>query len=214
MLRRLAFTFGMVCLLPLGFLQLAARGQSPGVVNLEQSYVVIFVDKEGLGHQHGVIGKLSEGELRLGTKESAGRLVFDMPSFVADTPQARRYVKLQGEIDEQTQKDVTASMLGRRVLDVKKFPTAVFEIKSATPMQARSRNGRPQYSLQGEFTLHGVTKPLSIQAEVFTEKNATRVRGAFYLQQTEYGIKPFTMAFGAVGVADRLTVYGELFLNK
>ena len=36
--------------------------------------------------------------------------------------------------------------------------------------------------------------------------------GNFSLLQTDYGIKPFTTALGAIGVADRLTIYGDLWV--
>ncbi|MBW3600385.1 MAG: YceI family protein [Planctomycetes bacterium] len=191
-----------------------AAAQSAGEVDLEKSQAIIFVDKTGFGHQHAVVGKLLESQVRLGARESAGRIVFDMTSFVADPPEARRYLGLEGEIDEGTRKKVTSSMLGRKVLDVKNYPTAVFEINSATIMPQRSRQGHPRYSLQGEFTLHGVTQPLTIQADAVPAGDRIRLRGGFYLTQTQYGITPFTAAFGTVGVKDRLTVYGEIYVAK
>jgi hypothetical protein len=191
-----------------------ARAQSPGAVDLEKSEAIIFVDKTGFGHQHAVVGKLLESRIRLGAQESAGRLVFDMTSFIADPPAARRYLGLKGDIDEATRKKVTASMLGRKVLDAKQHPTAVFEIKSATPMRERSRAGHPRYAIEGEFRLHGVTRPLTIHADAVPAGDRVRLRGGFYLTQTDFGITPFTAAFGTVGVKDRLTVYGEIYLVK
>jgi hypothetical protein len=40
-----------------------------------------------------------------------------------------------------------------------------------------------------------------------------RVRGNFSILQTQYGIRPYSKAFGAVGVADRLTIYGDIQLE-
>ena len=38
------------------------------------------------------------------------------------------------------------------------------------------------------------------------------LRGGFTLLQSQFGITPFTKAFGAVGVADELKVYGDLWV--
>ena len=68
------------------------------------------------------------------------------------------------------------------------------------------------YQLTGKFTLHGTTRPLKMNAEVFQEKGYARLRGGFNIRQTSYGMKPFKKALGAVGVADQLTIYGEILV--
>jgi hypothetical protein len=40
----------------------------------------------------------------------------------------------------------------------------------------------------------------------------TRIFGNFSILQSDFGIMPFRKALGAVGVADRLTIYGELWV--
>jgi polyisoprenoid-binding protein YceI len=189
-------------------------GTTTGVVDLEKSRVAILVDKVGLGHRHAVIGRLRDGRLRLNADREAGRLVFDMTSFVADTAEGRRYVGLEGETDLSTQKQVNANMLGKEVLHVERFPTAVFEVHSTIALREPSKQGQLRYALQGEFTLHGVTHPLTIYAEAIDKGAWLHLRGGFYLRQTDYGIEPFRKAFGAVGVADQLTVHGEIYLLK
>jgi hypothetical protein len=37
-----------------------------------------------------------------------------------------------------------------------------------------------------------------------------RLQGSFSILQSDYGITPFSKALGAVGVADRLTISGDL----
>jgi hypothetical protein len=32
--------------------------------------------------------------------------------------------------------------------------------------------------------------------------------------QTQFGITPYSKAFGAIGVADKLTIYGEIHIAK
>ena len=83
-----------------------------GDVNLEHSRVYIKVGKVGLGHEHGVIGKLRSGSLKLDGEAPKGTLVFDMSSFDADTPAARKFVGLEGTTDESTRKQVNNNMRG------------------------------------------------------------------------------------------------------
>ena len=183
-----------------------------GDVDVNRSRVYTFVGKTGFGHEHGVTGRLKSGSIRLGTDRDAGQLVFDLTSFSADTSEARRYVGLEGETDASTQEQVTANMLGAYVLDTEHYPTATFLIKSALPIRGDQPDGAKRYQLEGQFTLHGVTRPLRIIAEARAESGAIRLRGAFVLLQTDYGIKPFSKALGAVGVTDKLKIYGDILI--
>lgn len=186
---------------------------APGEFALNHSYVYMFVGKVGLGHEHGVMGKLSAGKLRLGARESAGRIVFDMQSFTADTDQARKYVGLSGTTSAGTREQVNTNMLGAKVLHVSQFPTATFDIDSA-PCVSGPVDGKSVYELNGNLTLHGTTRPLRIKAEVTPDKNGyLHVRCGFVLSQSEFGITPFTKALGAIGVADELKVYGDAWLR-
>ncbi len=185
----------------------------PGDIDLKRSRVFVKVGKTGLGHEHGVTGQFKGGHVELNVAEEAGEMVFDMTSFVADTTEARRYVGLKGETDASTAHKVTANMTGADVLDVRRFPTATFQISSVQPAKEQTSKDGTQYVLDGKFTLKGTTQPLRILATAIPQKDGSiRLRGGFRIQQTSYGITPYSTAFGAIGVADQLTIYGELFL--
>src|SRR5260370_12955605 len=104
----------------------------PGEIDVEKSRVYVLVGKKGLGHGHGVEGKIKSGSINLNADKDSGAIEFDMASFIADTDEARKYVELKGTIGESTRDKVTKSMLGPEVLDVEEFPTAKFKIKSTT----------------------------------------------------------------------------------
>ncbi len=190
----------------------AQESVAPGDVNLGVSRVYTFVDKTGLGHQHAIEGKLSSGNLMLGLESSAGQLVFDMRSFDADTAAARRYLGLEGTTGESTRAQVNANMKGNQVLDVARHATATFEIVSAIPTGQTSKRGLPTYQLTGDFTLHGVKKPISVLTEVEQARGWLHVRGNFVIAQTSFGITPYSKAFGAIGVADSLRIHGDLWV--
>lgn len=183
-----------------------------GAVDLSRSRAYVFVGKTGLGHDHGAVGLIKSGNIRPGAAKDAGTLVFDMASFVADTPEAREYVGLSGEVSASTRDKVTENMLGPDVLDVATYPTATFAIRSAVTSSEQRPDGTIQYRLDGDFTLHGVTRPLRVNVESEVSNGQVRLRGLFTIRQTHFGIKPYSKALGAVGVADELKIWGDVWL--
>jgi polyisoprenoid-binding protein YceI len=135
-----------------------------------------------------------------------------MRSFDADTLSARRYLGLSGTTDQSTRSKVNANMKGADVLNVRQFPRATFDVASALPTGKSSKRGLPTYQLSGTFELHGTKQPIRIVAEVEQARGWLHVRGNFTIQQTSYGITPFSKAFGAIGVADALRIHGDLWV--
>ena len=107
---------------------------------------------------------------------------------------------------------MTATMLGPDILDVSHHPTARFDVEAFKLGETKS--GKRQYHLRGKFTLHGVTQELRLTAEGTSERGYLHLKGKFPLKQTDYGIKPFKKALGAVGVANELTVYGDVWIKE
>ena len=186
----------------------------PGDAFLPGCRVYAFVGKTGLGHEHGVVGQLQSGRLHLDAAQDAGQLVFDMRSFTADTDVARQYVGLSGATPADTRQEVRTNMLGTAVLDAARYPTAAFVVRTVAKLPQPSSKGLAQYQLDGDFTLHGVTRPIKVVAEAEEQKGWLHLRGGFTMLQTQFGITPFTKAFGVVGVADELKVYGDLWFAK
>ena len=195
----------------------AAGAETPSValaagdVYLPSSHVWVLVGKTGFGHEHGVQGSLASGRLRLGATEDAGELVFDMTSFVADTEAARRRVGLEGASSDSAFRQVNANMRGPEVLHVDAYATAVYRVRSAAAEPA-APGGPARYRLEGDLTLQKTTRPLSFVVEASPRNGWTFVTGSFKLRQSDYGIKPYVKAFGAVGVADELTISGDLWV--
>lgn len=201
--------------LPLNAQQSAARVQqtfSPGQIDTSACRVFIKVGKTGLGHEHGVEGRLKSGFLNLGATTNAGQIIFDIASFQADTPAARQYVGLAGATDADTQRQVNANMLGPDVLDARRFPTATFRVNTIQQLPADRPGGSPKYQLDGDFTLHGTKRPVRILAESSAPSGHVRLHGSFSILQSDYGITPYSKAFGAIGVADSLTIWGDLWI--
>lgn len=186
---------------------------APGEIWTKASRAYIFVGKTGLGHEHAVVGRVKSGFVHLDSRQNAGQIVFDMTTFTADTAEARKFLSLEGTTPASRQKEVTDNMLGADVLNVRKFPTATYAIASALPLGQRSKDGHELYQLKGTFTLHGVARPLKLDVEAIPQTGGLRLHGAFAIKQTDFAIKPFSKAFGAVGVTDELTIHGEIVIE-
>ena len=183
-------------------------------IDTRSSRVYVYVGKTGFGHEHAVLGAIKKGVIHLGASHDAGQIVFDMSRFVAGTAEARRYIGLKGTASASTARQVTANMLSKDVLDVRRFPTSTFTISSALPLKSNGDRRTSRYVLDGAFTLHGVTRPLKLVVEAKENDEKVHLRGHFSIRQTSFGITPYSKAFGAVGVADKLTIYGEIDVAK
>ena len=183
---------------------------TPGEVDIDGSRIYVFVGKTGLGHDHGIVGRLVSGRVILDAPQNAGQLVFDMQSLLADTPEARKALGLAGETDASTRKQTTANMLGPDVLDVARHPTATFDIESAIRSRRPVNGAKPTVDLVGTFTLHGVARKVVIPAEVGAAGRVLRLIGSFRIKQTDFGIKPYKKLGGVVGVTDELVIHGDI----
>lgn len=211
----LTFIAGLCAIsLCLGGTVSAQNSQRTGEINTTSSRVYTFVGKTGFGHEHAVIGEIKSGIIQLGALHNAGEIVFDMTTWKADTPQARKYIGLKGTTSASTQSEVNANMLGSGVLNVRKYPTSTFKISSAIPLKQQPSNGKTLYQLDGTFTLHGTSRKIRVIAEVTDNNQQQHLRGSFTIKQTDYGITPFSKAFGAVGVTDELKIFGDLDLAR
>jgi len=211
--RNLSACLILLCGAARTFGQAAPANPRPGDVDTAHSRVYMLVGATGLGHEHGVEGRLASGHIDLGAAQNAGKVVFDMNSLTAETAAARKYVGLNGETDASTAKQVNDNMRGASVLDVAKFPQAELVIDSATVVEPTQPGGPQKVVLDGKFTLHGVTQWIRIPAQIEVVNNMIHLRGSCSILQTQFGITPFTKLLGAVGVADEVKIWGDLWLN-
>ncbi|MGH3940224.1 MAG: YceI family protein [Pseudonocardiaceae bacterium] len=81
-------------------------------------------------------------------------------------------------------------------LDARKFSKIKFSSTSVT------RND-DSATIEGELTLHGVTNPISVQAH----NDGKHWNADLTLDQTKYGIKPFSAMMGALKVKPEVKIH-------
>jgi polyisoprenoid-binding protein YceI len=87
----------------------------------------------------------------------------------------------------------------RRLLDTGRYPEAVFVATRFDP-------GGDGGVIEGEFTLHGTARPLTLQVTQ-TGPGAYQATGS--VVQSSYGIKPYSGFFGALKVRDAVVIEAE-----
>ncbi|MEK6325058.1 MAG: YceI family protein [Acidobacteriota bacterium] len=94
------------------------------------------------------------------------------------------------------------STMRNEVLEVSKYPEITF--KSSNVAATKTGEGQYQARISGDLTLHGVTRPLTISAQLDFGDKTLRAKGAFALKQSGFNIKPVSIAGGTIKVKDEL----------
>ncbi len=115
------------------------------------------------------------------------------------------------EMKRDDQKKLEHEMY-ENVLDVSHYPTAVYESKEIIVQKVA--DGRLNARVNGELSFHGMTQPLTLQANVNVLGTMLRISGDFTLRQSDYGIKPVSFAAGALRLKDELKFTFDLVARK
>ncbi len=104
-------------------------------------------------------------------------------------------------------------LMHSEVLETEKYPDIIFQ--SASVSASRLARGRYRVRMIGDLSLHGVTNNgLWVYAKVVVDENGLRADGEFSLQQTDYGIKPYSAAGGTIKVKNELKFSFDIVAGK
>jgi polyisoprenoid-binding protein YceI len=140
--------------------------------------------------------------------------------FVPDTLEGGRVrltikadsLAVTGDIREKDRLEIERKMRDD-VLVVSTYPEIVFESTSITPR--RIAEGRYRLRIIGDLTLRGVTqRSLWIHADVTFADDRLRAQGEFALKQTDYKIKPISVAGGTLKVKNELKFKFDIVAKK
>jgi polyisoprenoid-binding protein YceI len=163
-------------------------------IDTTRSTITVHVGKAGLlsaaGHDHWISAPVSSGSVR----ESGALAV----QFKVET--AKMTVKPDPKVDEKTQATIQKDM-ETMTLETAKYPEIAFQSSRVEP------SGDNQWKLEGNLSIHGVTKPVSLVVK--------RANGAYtghtVLKQTDFGIKPITVGGGIVKVKNEIEIEFEVY---
>jgi polyisoprenoid-binding protein YceI len=105
-------------------------------------------------------------------------------------------------LSDKDRRDIAQNQ--EKTLQYTKFPDITF--------RSTAVNGSaPNLSLQGDLTVMGNTRPVTLDLEVSDAGNETRIVGRTTLVQTDFGVKPYSK-MGALKVKDPVDMQIELTL--
>lgn len=126
----------------------------------------------------------------------------------AITPASMRLVVKAASLHEtgakftEPQKQIINKELREIVLHPDQYPDITFRSTSVT---AKPRGaGRYEVKIDGDLTLHGVTKRITIPAVVTLEGNNLRAVGEFSIDRDDYNVKATSAFHGLVRVKDKI----------
>ena len=120
-------------------------------------------------------------------------------------------LSIQDDVSEKDRREMER-LMNQEVLEAAKFPEIRYEASDITVM----RVSEMLYSaaLNGELTLHGVTRRQPINARVTLLGSMLRASGDFTLDQTDYNIKLVSVAGGVLKVKDELKFSFEIVARQ
>jgi polyisoprenoid-binding protein YceI len=156
--------------------------------------MTVRVYKAGLlsafGHDHEISAPIAEGSVDLEAKKVELRV------------NAAGLRVLDPKTSEKDRTEVQANMLGADVLDVQNYKEIRFH---STHVESA---GAGAWKVTGELSLHGVTKPVSMEVR----EGQGRYAGKCRIKITDFSIKPIKAAGGTVRVKDEVDVEFEIQL--
>ncbi len=147
---------------------------------------------------------------RIGIRTFSGEVDFSADAAQASAFRLTMNANSLGVLDDISDKDRRdiEKMMNEQVLEPSKYPDIVYEAPNVTI--ARIDGSLYSATLAGTLSFHGVTRNQSITARIAVFDEMIRASGEFVLNQSDYGIKPISVAGGALKVKDELKFSFEM----
>lgn len=168
-------------------------------VDPARSTMTVHVGKAGLfkfaGHAHEVTAPVASGRIEA-ERADLGRSSVTLSFRAAE-------LRVTGKDEpEKDRPKVQEAMLGPKVLDSGRFDTIAFASRTVTGRALP--DGVYDLRIEGDLSLHGVTRPVTVPVRVRVAPDGTlSADGTAVLRQTDFGIKPVSVA-GVVNVKNEL----------
>ncbi len=115
-------------------------------------------------------------------------------------------LEVASDVSDRDRREIVRIMR-QEVLEVDRYPKIVYHCSRVSA----STTGQGQHwaALNGDLTMHGITRNQSVSARVSISGNTLRASGEFIVRQTDYGIRLVSVA-GVLKVKDELKLSFDL----
>jgi hypothetical protein len=164
-------------------------------IDTQRSTITIHVGKSGLfsaaAHDHTISAPISSGAiLESGTT----------PHIEFRVETAKMTVQPDPKIDAKDQATIQTHM-EEMTLETKTFPEIAFRSSRVQKL------ADGQWTVDGDLSLHGVTKAVSLTVKKSGESWTTHT----VLKQTDFGIKPLSVGGGTIKVKNEVEIDFQIF---
>jgi polyisoprenoid-binding protein YceI len=168
----------------------------PRPIAVQKSEMTVRVFKAGvfsaLGHDHEITAPIAGGTVDIASSRVELRC-----------SAAALRVRDPG-VSDKDREEIQKTMLGPAVLEVDRYRQIVFQ---STAVESA---GAGSWTVTGELTLHGQTRPITVQVH---ERDGHYL-GTARLKQSDFGIKPIKVAGGTIRVKDEVRVEFDVQLTQ
>jgi len=119
-------------------------------------------------------------------------------------------LKVIDKISDKDRQKIETTMRDE-VLETSKFSEITFKSTSVTA--SKIGEGEYQAKIIGDITLHGISRQLTIPAQLSFGDKELRAKGNFAIKQSNFGIKPVSVAGGTIKVKDELKFTFEILAH-
>jgi polyisoprenoid-binding protein YceI len=131
---------------------------------------------KGVGKQHNGTIDISTGNIMVDTKQITGiYAMIDMKT-----------IKCTDIKDEGFNKKLVDHLKNEDFFNIQKYPTATFKMTKATRLEVPE--GQINYTISGNLTMRGITKPIEFPALVTFSKNKVTAKADITFDRTQWGI--------------------------
>jgi len=118
---------------------------------------------------------------------------------------------VKDDISDKDRREMERTM-HEEILETSTYPEMVYECS----ILSASKTAEGQYSvtLNGDLTMHGVTRGQAVPARVVLDGESLRAFGTFSLLQTDYDLKLASVAGGALKVKDEVQFAFNILARK
>jgi polyisoprenoid-binding protein YceI len=120
-------------------------------------------------------------------------------------------LSIENDVSDKDRREMQRAM-DQDVLEAAKFPEITYECSRVSGNI--TGEGQFAFTLDGELTLHGVTRSEAISGRAFLTGDVLRASGEFLLRQTDYRIKPVSAVGGGLKLKDELKISFDVVARK
>jgi hypothetical protein len=179
----------------------AAAGRAVYQINPTRSLGTVYAYRRGslakLGHDHVIASHAIQGYGLVGrdTKDARADLYVPLASLVIDEPALRRSAGFEGQLRADEVAATRVHML-ESVLQAGRYPFLQLHADWA-------KHGRDKV-LKVTIRLHGITRSYRVPVRYSRSRDSLTASGQIRIRQTDFGMTPYSVLGGALGVKDEL----------